>query len=56
MYDRYSVCIFLMSYYYFGSTVKHTRSYFTDQGWNPCLQQWKHGVLTARLPGKLGGL
>ena len=24
----------------------------SDQGWNPCPLQWKHGVLTTGLPGK----
>ena len=30
----------------------HARSLFPNQGLNPCPMQWKHGVLTTRLPGK----
>ena len=29
----------------------HARSYFPYQGWNPCLLQWKLGILITRPPG-----
>ena len=35
----------------FGHARRLERSQFPDQGWNPCLLQWKCGVLTTGPPG-----
>ena len=37
---------------YFGRAAWHVRSWFPDQGLNPRPLQWKHRVLTTRLPGE----
>ena len=42
----------LLSLSLFGCTMKHAESYFPDQGSSFLLLQWKHRVLTTRLPGK----
>ena len=36
----------------FGWTTQQAGTQFPDQGSKWQLMQWKHGVLTARLPGK----
>ena len=42
-------CIF---FFPFGLAVWHARSEFPDQGSNPCLLHWEHGVLITGPPGK----
>ena len=37
---------FIQFFLFFGCTEKPAGSQFPDQGWNPCLLPWKHGVLT----------
>ena len=39
------------SFFFFGQTLQYVGSEFPDQGLNPYLLHWKHGVLTTRPPG-----
>jgi len=41
-----------ITFFSFGHTAEHVGSSFPDQGLNPCLLHWKHGVLTTGMSGK----
>ena len=46
---RHVVCFVFL---FFGHATEHARSWFPNQGSNPCPLQWKLDVLTTGLPGK----
>ena len=43
---------FIFFFFLIGYAMWHVASWFPDLGLNPCLLQWKHGVLTTEPSGK----